>query len=69
MYSGPSALSESESRAVTDFLESNRDDILGFLTIHSFGQLVLLPYGHPGVSAPNYNELVSSQSPVYVFSN
>lgn len=29
-----------------------------FLTIHSAGQLVLLPYGHPEISAPNYAELV-----------
>ncbi|XP_042371266.1 carboxypeptidase O-like, partial [Plectropomus leopardus] len=32
---------------------------LCFLTIHSAGQLILLPYGHPEISAPNYNELVS----------
>ncbi|KAF3842920.1 hypothetical protein F7725_001769 [Dissostichus mawsoni] len=32
---------------------------LCFLTIHSAGQLILLPYGHPQISAPNYDELVS----------
>lgn len=32
---------------------------LCFLTIHSAGQLILLPYGHPEISAPNYDELVS----------
>lgn len=32
---------------------------LCFLTIHSAGQLILLPYGHPEIFAPNYAELVS----------
>uniref|UniRef100_A0A3B1K4C5 Carboxypeptidase O n=1 Tax=Astyanax mexicanus TaxID=7994 RepID=A0A3B1K4C5_ASTMX len=58
MYCGPSVLSELESRAVTEFLESNRNRILLFLTVHSFGQLILLPYGHSSVSVPNYEELM-----------
>ncbi|KAG9262230.1 carboxypeptidase O-like [Astyanax mexicanus] len=58
VYNGQSALSESEARAVTDFLSSNRDQLLCFLTIHSYGQLILVPYGHPNISAPNYSELM-----------
>ncbi|KAK6309498.1 hypothetical protein J4Q44_G00193790 [Coregonus suidteri] len=40
-----------ESQAVTEFLGSRTDDILCYLTIHSSGQLILLPYGHPQIQA------------------
>ncbi|KAI5616076.1 carboxypeptidase O precursor, partial [Silurus asotus] len=58
IYNGRSALSEPEAQAVTDFLSTNRDMILCFLTIHSYGQLILLPYGHPNITAPNQEELM-----------
>ncbi|KAG7241745.1 hypothetical protein INR49_025210 [Caranx melampygus] len=59
MYCGKSAGSEPEAKAVMDFVGKIADRILCFLTIHSAGQLILLPYGHPEISAPNYNELVA----------
>ncbi|KAM9346887.1 carboxypeptidase O-like [Symphorus nematophorus] len=58
-YCGKSAGSEPEAKAVMDFVGKMADQILCFLTIHSAGQLILLPYGHPEITAPNYNELVS----------
>uniref|UniRef100_A0A673XQN9 Carboxypeptidase O n=1 Tax=Salmo trutta TaxID=8032 RepID=A0A673XQN9_SALTR len=57
-YCGTKALSESEARAVTDMLGKMREDVLAFLTIHSYSQLILVPYGHPNISAPNYDELM-----------
>ncbi|XP_060945023.1 carboxypeptidase O-like [Limanda limanda] len=58
-YCGKSAGSEPEATAVMDFVGGMVDQTLCFLTIHSAGQLILMPYGHPEISAPNYNELVS----------
>ncbi|XP_036965184.1 carboxypeptidase O-like [Acanthopagrus latus] len=58
-YCGTSAGSEPEATAVMDFVGSMANKTLCFLTIHSAGQLILLPYGHPEISAPNYDELVS----------
>ncbi|XP_030283394.1 carboxypeptidase O-like [Sparus aurata] len=58
-YCGTSAGSEPESTAVMDLVGSMANKTLCFLTIHSAGQLILLPYGHPEISAPNYDELVS----------
>uniref|UniRef100_A0A667Z2X4 Carboxypeptidase O-like n=1 Tax=Myripristis murdjan TaxID=586833 RepID=A0A667Z2X4_9TELE len=58
-YCGTSPVSEPEAKAVTDFVGSRLNQILCFLTIHSSGQLILLPYGHPEISAPNYDELVA----------
>ncbi|XP_062866876.1 carboxypeptidase O [Trichomycterus rosablanca] len=58
IYNGQTPLSEPEAQAVTDFLSTNRDQMLCYLTIHSYGQLILVPYGHPNISAPNYDELM-----------
>uniref|UniRef100_A0AAY4DX68 Peptidase M14 domain-containing protein n=1 Tax=Denticeps clupeoides TaxID=299321 RepID=A0AAY4DX68_9TELE len=58
VYNGPRALSESEAQAVTEFVLQRSTEILCFLTIHSYGQLILVPYGHPNVTAPNYDELM-----------
>uniref|UniRef100_A0A4W4GX89 Peptidase M14 domain-containing protein n=1 Tax=Electrophorus electricus TaxID=8005 RepID=A0A4W4GX89_ELEEL len=58
IYSGERALSEPEAKAVTDFLSANRNNILCFLTIHSHGQLILVPYGYPDIIPPNYDELM-----------
>uniref|UniRef100_A0AAY4DUU1 Peptidase M14 domain-containing protein n=1 Tax=Denticeps clupeoides TaxID=299321 RepID=A0AAY4DUU1_9TELE len=57
VYPGFKALSEAEARSVVDFVEPRKNDIVCFFTIHSYGQLILFPYGHPNVTAPNYNEL------------
>ncbi|XP_062312737.1 carboxypeptidase O-like [Osmerus eperlanus] len=57
-YCGKAAVSEKEAKAVTDFVGNRTDQILLFLTIHSHGQLLLLPYGHPQIAAPNHDELV-----------
>ncbi|KAK2856797.1 hypothetical protein Q5P01_005532 [Channa striata] len=37
---------------------TRKDDFLCFLTIHSYGQLVLVPYGNPNFTASNYDELM-----------
>lgn len=58
-YCGTGPGSEPEAKAVMDFIEKMLKKVLCFLTIHSAGQLILLPYGHPQIKAPNYEELVS----------
>ncbi|CAL1582689.1 unnamed protein product [Knipowitschia caucasica] len=59
IYCGTGPGSEPEARAVMDFIGEMSEKVLCFLTIHSAGQLILLPYGHPQIKAPNYEELVS----------
>lgn len=58
IYPGTQTTSEPEAQAVTYFVGTRLEDFLCFLTIHSYGQLLLLPYGHPNFTAENYNELV-----------
>ncbi|KAH7728425.1 Protein T06A4.1 a [Aphelenchoides avenae] len=50
-YQGPRAFSEPESRAVKDFLEKN--PVKGFVTMHSYSQLWLVPFGHKKKTYPN----------------
>ncbi|XP_072231718.1 carboxypeptidase O [Leuresthes tenuis] len=58
IYCGSQPISEPEAQAVTYFVGSRKDDFLCFLTIHSYGQLLLVPYGHPNLTASNYDELM-----------
>ncbi|KAL7370361.1 hypothetical protein ABVT39_026465 [Epinephelus coioides] len=58
IYCGSQAVSEPEAQAVTYFVGSRKEDFLCFLTIHSYGQLLLVPYGHPNFTAANYDELM-----------
>ncbi|KAJ0062512.1 hypothetical protein NL108_014970, partial [Boleophthalmus pectinirostris] len=57
-YPGSGPVSEPEAQAVTQFMGNISGNVLAFLTIHSYGQLLLIPYGHPQVIAPNQDELM-----------
>uniref|UniRef100_A0A8C5ZLD5 Carboxypeptidase O n=1 Tax=Marmota marmota marmota TaxID=9994 RepID=A0A8C5ZLD5_MARMA len=64
-FCGTEPVSEPETKAVSGFVESKKEDILCFLTIHSYGQLILTPYGYTKNKPSNHEELVSPQhSPV-----
>uniref|UniRef100_A0A0N5AFM3 Zinc carboxypeptidase A 1 n=1 Tax=Syphacia muris TaxID=451379 RepID=A0A0N5AFM3_9BILA len=49
-YHGTSAFSEPESQAVRDFLQELKPE--AFLTLHSYSQMWLIPYGHRKRSYP-----------------
>lgn len=49
-YHGPSAFSEPETLAVRDYLEANKPE--AFITLHSYSQMWLIPYGHRKRSYP-----------------
>ncbi|CAB1440740.1 unnamed protein product [Pleuronectes platessa] len=57
-YCGSDRVSEPEAQAVASFVGSRKEDILCFLTIHSYSQLLLIPYGNPNFIAPNQDELM-----------
>ncbi|XP_029941749.1 carboxypeptidase O-like [Salarias fasciatus] len=58
IHCGTAPMSEPETQFLTYFVGSRKDDFLCFLTIHSYGQLLLVPYGHPNFTAHNYAELM-----------
>ncbi|XP_040213264.1 carboxypeptidase O-like [Rana temporaria] len=45
-FCGPSAASEPETKALAGLIERIKSDILFYLTIHSYGKMILLPYGY-----------------------
>jgi len=54
--SGPE--SEPETRAVAQFIDKKKSDILCYLTIHSYGQYILTPYGSTTKPPSNSEQLV-----------
>jgi len=58
-YHGPSAFSEVENQHVRDFVLAHKDNLKFFNTIHSYSQLVLIPYGFTSNTdeVPGYDKI------------
>ena len=52
-YRGSSSFSEVETAAVRDFLTS-KSGVRLYLTYHSYGQMILYPWGYDRSDAPNW---------------
>ncbi|XP_006265193.1 carboxypeptidase A1 [Alligator mississippiensis] len=57
-YHGPHANSEPEVKAIVDFVKQH-GNIKAFISIHSYSQLLLYPYGYTKTPVPNQKELDS----------
>ncbi|XP_004642813.1 carboxypeptidase A1 [Octodon degus] len=55
-YRGKVANSESEVKSIVDFVQSH-GNIKAFISIHSYSQLLLYPYGYKSEAAPDKEEL------------
>ncbi|KAM4677540.1 carboxypeptidase A2-like [Discoglossus pictus] len=55
-YRGPSAESEVEVKAIANFVRSH-GKIKGFVSIHSYSQLLLIPYGYKCTNPAHFTEL------------
>ncbi|XP_053554616.1 carboxypeptidase O [Bombina bombina] len=55
-FCGNSPASEPETRAVVNFMESRKSDIICYLTIHSYSQFILTAYGYTTELPKSYNE-------------
>ncbi|NXM71557.1 CBPO Carboxypeptidase, partial [Serilophus lunatus] len=58
VFCGSGPESEPETRAVAQFIGSKKNDIACYLTIHSYGQLILTPYGSTTKPPSNNEELM-----------
>ena len=56
-YRGPEPISESESTGVADWAQ-NLGRIWMYISLHAFGQRLLLPYGHQHAKPADYDEIV-----------
>ncbi|XP_053575719.1 carboxypeptidase A2 [Bombina bombina] len=57
-YRGPRAESEVEVKAVADFIRAH-GRIKGFISIHSYSQYLLIPYGYKCTNPADYTELMN----------
>ncbi|XP_010859357.1 PREDICTED: carboxypeptidase O [Bison bison bison] len=57
-FCGTGPMSEPETKAVSSFIESKKENIACFLTMHSYGQLILVPYGYTKNKSNNHEELI-----------
>ncbi|XP_075455483.1 carboxypeptidase A2-like [Ascaphus truei] len=55
-YRGPSAESEVEVKAVADFLRGH-GNVKAFVSIHSYSQLLMIPYGYKCTNPADFTEL------------
>ncbi|XP_077149075.1 carboxypeptidase B-like [Ranitomeya variabilis] len=71
-YCGASPESESESKALANFIRANLSSIKAYLTIHSYSQKLIFPYSYSYCLAKDHTELnnvakgaVSAMTPLY----
>uniref|UniRef100_A0A669QAU2 Peptidase M14 domain-containing protein n=1 Tax=Phasianus colchicus TaxID=9054 RepID=A0A669QAU2_PHACC len=55
-YHGPYAHSESEVKSIVDFIQSH-GNVKGLVSIHSYSQMLMFPYGYKRTPAPDHEEL------------
>ncbi|KFO29345.1 Carboxypeptidase A2 [Fukomys damarensis] len=55
-YHGPRANSEVEVKSIVDFIKSH-GAVKAFLTLHSYSQLLMFPYGYTCTKSDNFDEL------------
>ncbi|TKC50744.1 hypothetical protein EI555_017873, partial [Monodon monoceros] len=57
-FCGTGPMSEPETKVVSSFIESRKENIACFLTMRSYGQLILMPYGYTKNKSSNHEELI-----------
>lgn len=57
-FCGTGPMSEPETKVVSSFIESRKENIACFLTMRSYGQLILMPYGYTKNKSSNHEEPV-----------
>ncbi|XP_069826250.1 carboxypeptidase B2 isoform X1 [Dendropsophus ebraccatus] len=57
-YCGPFPESEPEVAAVANFIRQHKDTIKGYITIHSYSQMVLFPYSYKREKSKDHDELL-----------
>ncbi|XP_078035045.1 carboxypeptidase B [Augochlora pura] len=56
-YAGPKPFSEQENRNLRDFINARKQNIKAYITLHSYGQYILYPWGYTHQVPANEAEL------------
>jgi len=59
LYMGPEPFSEIENRNVRDFILARKDKFIFYNSIHSYSQLILLPWGYTRDLPEDYDDMLS----------
>ena len=57
-FAGEFPFSEIETRSLAEYFTTISDKLVAYLDFHSYGQLLMWPYGHGPEHVSNYDELV-----------
>ena len=57
-YHGPEAFSEIENKNVRDFVAARKEQLIFFSSLHSYSQLILLPWGFTYDFPEDYSNLL-----------
>ncbi|CAG9832791.1 unnamed protein product [Diabrotica balteata] len=60
LYAGPSAFSEIETKSLSEYMSKVANEILLYISFHSYGQYILLPYGHTRDHLDNYDGAITT---------
>nr|UPI76681.1 M14 metal carboxypeptidase 4 [Antheraea yamamai] len=58
-YAGPGPFSEPESRSLSEYIRTIHDRIDLYLSFHSFGHLLLIPFGNSTAAYSNYYDAIN----------
>ncbi|XP_066141638.1 zinc carboxypeptidase-like [Euwallacea fornicatus] len=58
IYAGPFPLSEKSTRTLSEFIDSVGEELVAYISFHSYSQMLLLPYGHTTAHLDNYDEMM-----------
>ncbi len=61
IYRGMKPFSAPETRALRDYIMATRENIVSYLSFHSYGQYILLPWGFKPALPRDIASLVSSR--------
>lgn len=60
IYAGPRPYSEPSTLAMANFVSriADTEDLFAYISLHSFSQMILLPYGYTAAHLDNYYPMV-----------
>ncbi|XP_065336909.1 carboxypeptidase B-like [Cloeon dipterum] len=60
VYPGTGAFSEPEVAAMGNFILDIADNLVLYVAVHSYGEMILYPYGHTVEPVPNVDQLIAA---------
>ena len=58
-FGGPRPFSAPETRSVARFLTRRKSSITSYLSLHSYGQLILIPWGYTKRLPADFDDMVT----------